>query len=347
MTEYLDTYCPVCDTEVKAELLCRPAELSVRSETVGFNETIAVCPTCGEVIGDARIEGDNLNRAYSVYRSAHGIPSPEEIKSLRESYGLSLREFSKFLGFGEQTVYRYEHGDIPDLLHSATLHAAAMSDGARRLLEQNKKRLSKRSVAAIEKHMRAMGNGASEEARFCPRLEGREVISPSALNGYRTLDLPRVFALVYELASKHSELYWTKLQKAMFFADMIFCERHSRSLTGLTYARATYGPIMDQMDEIRLLLSENGIVSFQQRGWGEVLVPQELDEQPFSEDELAFIDEIAKFVNSFNTASDVSEFSHHLKCWSEGENGRIIEYGQFDGEVGKAMDERMRRLHIA
>ena len=133
----------------------------------------------------------------------------------------------------------------------------------------------------------------------------------------------------------------------MFFADMIFCERHSRSLTGLTYARAAYGPIMDQMDEIRLLLSENGIVSFQQRGWGEVLVPQELDEQPFSEDELAFIDEIAKFVNSFNTASDVSEFSHYLKCWSEGENGRIIEYGQFDGEVGKAMDERMRRLHIA
>ena len=65
MTEYLDTYCPVCDTEVKAELLCRPAELSVRGETVGFNETIAVCPTCGEVIGDARIEGDNLNRAYS------------------------------------------------------------------------------------------------------------------------------------------------------------------------------------------------------------------------------------------------------------------------------------------
>ena len=92
MTEYLDTYCPVCDTEVKAELLCRPAELSVRSETVGFNETIAVCPTCGEVIGDARIEGDNLNRAYSVYRSAHGIPSPEEIKSADQIGRASCRE---------------------------------------------------------------------------------------------------------------------------------------------------------------------------------------------------------------------------------------------------------------
>ena len=344
MTDLVDIYCPECDAEVHAHLRSQPATLSVRGEDVCYTETIAVCPTCGETIGDARVEGANLERAYAVYRAKHGIISPDEIRALRQSYRLPLREFSKFLGFGEQTAYRYEKGDIPDQAHNNTILSAKSLSGARLLLSQNRGKLSVRAIERIEQRIRDMADGAKEEARQRLTLEEREADSPSAGNGYRRLNLERVMALVFLLASKCKELYWTKLQKAVFFADMIFFERNSVSLTGLTYAHATFGPVIDRREDVRYLLSESGIVDFKGYGWGEILVPCKPLDLPFSDEELAFIDEIAEFVNTFSTVGDLSDFSHGLRCWDESVDGEIIEYTRDDGEVGRAMAERMRML---
>ena len=109
---------------------------------------------------------------------------------------------------------------------------------------------------------------------------------------------------------------------------MLCFERTSVSLTGLTYAHATFGPVMDCKDAIRYMLASSGVVAFREEGWGEVLVPLRCDVQPFNDDELALIDEVAEFVNLFNTASELSEYSHRLSCWSESTDGQIIEYRQ-------------------
>ncbi len=347
MTEYMDIYCPECDAEVHACLRNRPATLSVRGEEVGYSETVAVCPVCGAVIGDARVEGANLERAYDAYRRLHGILFPGEVKALRDSYGLSLREFSRFLGFGEQTAYRYEHGDIPDQSHNTTMLSAKTIEGARLLLAQNRGRLGDRSIARIEQCVQAMVDGAAERTRLRFTLEDREADAPSAANGYRRLDLDRVAALVYELASRCRDLYWTKLQKAIFFADMICYERYSCSLTGLSYAHATYGPVMDRKDEVRCILVDRGTIGFRECGWGEILVPLQSGDLPFNAEETALIDEVSRFVNSFNTATELSDFSHKLNCWDGSVDGEIIEYTRDDGEVGVAMHERMSRLGIS
>ena len=107
---------------------------------------------------------------------------------------------------------------------------------------------------------------------------------------------------VYELASRCRDLYWTKLQKAVFFADMICYERFSCSLTGLSCAHATYGPVMDRKDEVRCILVDRGTIGFRECGWGEILVPLQPGDLPFNAEEMALIDDIARFVNSFNTA---------------------------------------------
>lgn len=341
MTDYLDTYCPECDGEVRACLRTQPASLSVRGEDVSYAETVAVCPTCGCAIGDSRIEGANLERAYGQYRARHGIMSPDEIRDLRASYGLSLREFSKFLGFGEQTAYRYERGDLPDQAHSNALRSACTINGARLLLSQNRAKLTSKSVARIEQRLQAMEAGAAEEARQHLILEEREADAPSAANGYRRLSLERVCSLAFILAGKCKELYWTKLQKAAFFADMAYFERTSRSLTGLTYAHATYGPVIDRKEEVRFILAERGIVDFREYGYGEILVPLTFDEMPFTEDELAFIDEIAEFVNTFSNATGLSDYSHTLSCWKDSVDGETIEYTGSNGEILRAVGDRM------
>ena len=341
MNDLLATFCPECDAEVHALVREQWASLPVRGENIAFFESVATCPICGSVIGDARIERDNLERAYAEYRKRHGLMSPAEIRDLRSSYGLSLREFSMFLGFGSQTVYRYEHGDLPDQAHSNALRSAQTAGGGRLLLGQNGSRLSSKSISRIEEHLRSMETGVSSRVSISFELGEREALAPSAENGYRRLSLERAFALVYALSSACKELYWTKLQKAMFFADMVGFERTAQSLTGLTYARATHGPVIDRKDEMRYLLAESGIVGFEECGWGEVVVPSAPVAQSFTSDERNLIDDVARFVNTFSTASELSDFSHELSCWAEREDGRVIEYPGAATEAANAMYGRL------
>lgn len=345
MTDFVETFCPECDTNVRASLHEQPATLRVRGEEVDFMETVALCPNCGSEIGDSRIEGGNLDRAYAIYRARHGIPSPEEIRRLRDFYGLSLREFSRFLGFGEQTVYRYERGDIPDLAHSLVLDQTKTTQGAQQLLAKNRERLSERSVESIEL---ALSTPAEELPWVRPlpsKLEGLTADAPSRKNGYRAFRPERAMALMYLLAQKCKDLFWTKSQKALFFADMFACSSRGRSLTGLQYAHATHGPVADGMEGLRYLLAEDGIVEFCEQGWGEVLVPcKPLEHDPFSEAEHVLIDGVAHFVNSFSTAREISDFSHELACWQGTADGQVIDYAEAAEEVAEAMEARMPSL---
>lgn len=50
---------------------------------------------------------------YRQYRTRHGIPSPDEMRETRESYGLSCRQMSEMAGFGQDRWAKYEHGLMP------------------------------------------------------------------------------------------------------------------------------------------------------------------------------------------------------------------------------------------
>jgi hypothetical protein len=183
----------------------------------------------------------------------------------------------------------------------------------------------------------------AQQARAISTIEKREADAPSATNGYRRLNFDRISALARTLADKCRSLYWTKFQKAMFFADMASFERYGRSLTGLTYARAPHGPVIDKKDELRYLLVEQEVIEFQESGWGEVLVPAHSGSQTFDGDEMRLIEEVVEFVDTFDTAADLSDFSHGLKCWSDRSDGELIEYKRGAKEVSRSMAERMGR----
>lgn len=147
----IDTFCPNCDEPVTAQIVAREETLPVRGMPTTFDAQVAVCPLCGEDIGDSRIEKGNFEAAYAVYRVENGVIAPEDIKAIRKTLGLSLREFSLFLGFGEQTVAKYETGMLPDELHNNTMRMASTKEGAEMLFSLNGGRLSKASQAKVRK----------------------------------------------------------------------------------------------------------------------------------------------------------------------------------------------------
>lgn len=338
----LNTYCPECDREVDARLEHRLETLPVKGEPTSYDAEVAVCPCCGEVIGDSRVEEDNLRRAYSAYCAAHGLMAPDEIRELRNSYGLSLREFSKFLGFGEQTIARYEAGAIPDDSHNTMLKLAATAEGAASLLSVREGQLSERTVSAVRRFIES-GTPLSGLAAVLGTYQWPtpEMLTPNGFNGFRPFDIERVAAVACELASRCKDLYKTKLQKAMFFTDFLCYARTARSMTGLAYAHASYGPVMDEKDLVMTALQSCGAIEIFQKGWGEVVVPKHCPTGVLCDKEIQLIAEVGAFVNTFDSATDISSFSHGLNAWKNTESGQLIDYASNAEQVEGAIERRM------
>ncbi len=68
------------------------------------------CPQCGEVVlrhDEARCLRE---RAFERYREEYGLLSAQEIRSLRERFGLTQAAFAQLLRLGGNTVSRWESG---------------------------------------------------------------------------------------------------------------------------------------------------------------------------------------------------------------------------------------------
>ena len=128
-------YCDVCGS-FETTITKKNETIEVRGKEVEIEAEVRVC-SCGNELFDEELERDNLSKAYAEYRARLGIMSPEEIKQMREGYGISQRGLSRLLGWGDVTVHRYETGAIPDQPHSMLLEllndpavmSSAMSKG--------------------------------------------------------------------------------------------------------------------------------------------------------------------------------------------------------------------------
>lgn len=335
----IKTYCIECDREVNAPISVIDDYATVKNEEIYYQARVAQCPYCNSIIADSRLEGENLDAAYCLYCSTHGLMTKDEICTLRKRLGLSLREFSRFLGFGEQTATKYEKGSIPDLLHSNTMRIAESPVGAKMLLDLNRTTMSDESIKRVQDYIKQGALLTIECDVKAPAIRDNE--DPTIRNGYRVYDDQRAAALVAYLASKCDNFYRTKMQKAVFFCDNLVFEKTGRSLTGTTYIHANHGPIMPGYDDKLFDMERRGLISQSELGWGIVIIPGMYASDIFSDEELELINLTAEFVNSFGSAAEISEYSHNLDAWRNTENGEVIEYGAKFGEIAEAIERRL------
>lgn len=57
-------------------------------------------------------------KLYNEYRKLNSFLLPEEIKSIREKYGVTQVEFAQILGLGNKTITRYENGSLQNVAHN-------------------------------------------------------------------------------------------------------------------------------------------------------------------------------------------------------------------------------------
>jgi len=141
----------------------------VKGEDTTIEATVYICEECGQDAWIPEVDDENLDRAYDIYRKTHGLLHPNEIKDIREKYGLSQVAFAKILGFGEKTIARYENGSIQDEAPNNLLLLVKNPESFMELFQRNKCKLSKQEVATVER--KRMVLTLPNAVKYCARLQ--------------------------------------------------------------------------------------------------------------------------------------------------------------------------------
>lgn len=104
-----DDACPRCGTMMAERRLT--LKLPVNGEEVSVPSAAHLrCPKCDEIVlrfsDSRRLQED----AIAVYRKKHGLLSADEIRGIRQRFGLTQSELARLLHLGANTISRWESG---------------------------------------------------------------------------------------------------------------------------------------------------------------------------------------------------------------------------------------------
>lgn len=130
-------YCEKCGREVETRIITKRESYDVYGEAIEVDAQILVCVECKEEFYSEELDNATSVWAYNEYRRRHKLLFPEEIKRIREQYGLSQRSFAKLLNWGDKTICRYENGSIQDKAHNSLLIFLREPENMRSYLTEN------------------------------------------------------------------------------------------------------------------------------------------------------------------------------------------------------------------
>jgi len=324
--------CPNCEKETDIKLIHAAEEINVRGELIKVEVEFYKCSMCGEEFEDPHSDHDPLDKAYREYRRRHGMIQPEEIRQLRKRYGFTQSEMSSLLGWGGATLSRYENGALQDDAHEKILHLIMDTRNLLNLIEENQDVIPKYKRECLIKELRL----AEEESYSIGRIleERFGMYDPDELNGYRRLDLSKLFNAIMFFCEGDG-IAKTVLNKLLFYADFKHFKDYTISITGARYARIPFGPAPDNYDYYFAVLKGYGEIGVEEIEYGDDVTGEKFisenkpDLSLFSDTELKILAEIKIHFKNFS-AKKISDFSHNERGYKETSNGNIISYKYAD-----------------
>lgn len=120
-------FCPECGKEVKYTKRTVCDAYRVSGEDFKAESVLSFCAECGRELWNPdndymlqEVSDEYRNLSYK-YRKRHGILSREEIISVRETFGSSVKDFDYLTGIDELDISRYESGVPPTSEHNSIL----------------------------------------------------------------------------------------------------------------------------------------------------------------------------------------------------------------------------------
>jgi len=279
-------------------------------------------------------ELDELNtiQVYHLYRQNHGLPFPEDIKRIREKYGLSQRKMSQVLGLGINTYGAYEKGEVPSDSIGNLIQLADDPKTFERLVIQSPV-LEKKSKEKLLQKVKKVVKAEKErkfESKFQEYLFLEE--EPEEYSGFRRPSMPRLMEMVTYFA--HELQPWkTQLNKLLFYADFETYRKTGYSMSGTRYRAIPYGPVPYKYQSLFEYMIDKDVVNINYQefsnGEGEKFIPspkKSFDAELFSEEELTILSRVAETFKDTRT-QDLIDISHRERGWQKNKDkNQLINY---------------------
>lgn len=291
------------------------------------------CEDSGERFSDDRLDELSIVQVHNQYREKYGIPFSEEIKRIREGYGISASKMSEILGLGANSYRLYEAGEMPSvaigrLIMSIRNPATFIQQVAASVHFLTDKEIKKLTLAA-----------ENQNTAFVA-----ERVFPSRFNGYRQPDFAKIAGIIafFQVLRKIS-LFKTKLNKLLFYADFNAYRLTGYSITGLEYRAIQFGPVPAQFQKMYVDLSQQEQISIEEQYFGngaygdEIKASASFDKALFSDTELKVLDFVARQYGKLAT-DDIVNLSHKETGWCDNAEQKALINYHYAFELNQGID---------
>lgn len=311
-------------TGKKMTLVKEWREMTYRKEQFNVLYHFYRCEDTEEQFEDDHFTTLNYNQIINQYRVSHRIPFPEQIKKIRQKYGLSAAKMSKVMGMGPNSWRNYEGDEVPSKVHANLIQMISDAENFREYIEK----FSELEGKEREKVLLQLKKLETDSCCCDDPLLRFESL-PDITNGFKSFDKEKTKNVILFFA-EYLKPFKTKLNKLLFYSDFAFFRQYTQSITGLKYKAIPYGPVPNNYDVLFGLLAEQGVIdidySMTQYGEVERIILSKnnrYDQSLFSAEELEILHYISdKFKDT--TASDIAEISHKESAWQANIEGNKI-----------------------
>lgn len=189
-------------------------------------------------------------------------------------------------------------------------------------------------VPCVHFYRRGIEGDAGTSTNSCKSLEGNKM-TPMDLTTTATLadDEAKLVELIIYVSDKcESDPHFgkTKLNKILFFSDMLYYGFFGKAITGVEYFALENGPAPKRMIPVLARLVDNGEVCVAKRKiFGKeqqrVIPNREANLDCFDAREIAFVDSVIEYCEGKN-AAEMSDLSHRYAGWKFASYKETIPY---------------------
>lgn len=280
----------------------------------------------GEQFTDEEQETININQVYNQYRAKYNVPFPDQIKEIRDKYGLSQTKMAELLGFGVNMYRQYENGEIPSSSNAKLIQMADDPIKFKELVESSynviddkgKQELFARIDTLIREQQSFQSNGLKDYLMSDGPTE-----KVSSYRGYKKPNLRRFTELVVYFAQELKP-WKTQLNKLLFYADFYHYKKTGYGISGAEYFAIKMGPVPHKFHSIFEYIEDAGDIEihstvFPDGNCGESFHPvkgRKFDKSLFDKDEIETLQTIKESLGNKST-QEIIRISHEELGWKE------------------------------
>ncbi|WHF51783.1 DUF4065 domain-containing protein [Chryseobacterium gotjawalense] len=301
--------------------------VSFRKQKIEYTNLSYFCEQSNESFVSTELEELNIKQIHNKYRELNNIPFPEEIKKLRQHYGLAAAKMSELFGFGPNQYALYEGGDMPSISNAKSISLALDPLVFKKMIEENRVIIKEKEFKSIVSKITTV---MMDECDFFIEDYLLGDHNPTAFTGYKTPSFEKLSNMTVFFA-EHLKPHKTTLNKLLFYADFGHYKNHASSITGCRYAAIPYGPVPDKFNSLFDKMRSDCFINVEYKEYpngslGEKFVPNSkfvFNESLFEKTEL---DVMEKVKDDFKGKSSkaVVEISHRETAWLENQEDRSL-----------------------